>query len=54
MRAAVRYKVDASKITAGATAELSAKKKDPKSQPRNLPKKGTVKDRNKRRGSDSI
>jgi hypothetical protein len=39
MRAAVRYKVDASKITAGATAELSAKKKDRKSQPRNPPKR---------------
>lgn len=39
MRTAARYEVDASKITASATAELSAKKKDRKSQSRNLPKK---------------
>jgi hypothetical protein len=39
MRTAVRYKVDASKITARVTAELSAKRKDRKAQPRNRQKK---------------
>jgi len=42
MRTAVRYKVDASKITAGVTAELSAKRKERKAKSRNGQKQCNV------------
>jgi len=40
MRAASRYKVDAAKITAGVTAELSAKKKAGKAESREQQRRG--------------
>src|SRR5208282_118513 len=40
LRAAVRYKVDAAKITAAVTAELSAKRKNGKAQTRNQQRRG--------------
>ena len=40
MRTAACYKVDASKITARVTAELSTKRKDRKAQSRNREKQG--------------
>jgi hypothetical protein len=43
MRTAVRYKIDTSRITAGVTAELSAKRKNRKAQSRNRQKQGKVK-----------
>jgi hypothetical protein len=43
MRTAGRYKVDASKITARVTAELSTKRKNRKAESRNRQKQGKVK-----------
>ena len=54
MRTAVRYKVDASKITAGVPAELSAKRKECKAQSRNRQKTMQRKRLNARQGCDSF
>lgn len=43
MRTAARYKVDASKLTAAVTAELSAKRKGRKAQSRNRQEEGKSK-----------